>query len=165
MLVMTFAVHFLTADQAAADQPLGLKDDEAAPHTLTADEIEMWNRLHPTLVALLPPGGHDLAETEFARQLVYEPAGLLVVWNHDDYQVSVPYWTKNSAAPTFDLLARIAQAVHEKTGLVAVDEVTQEPFLDHVAEAAANFEAVSKGFAEAMDQQSLWGWIKAKFSR
>ena len=64
---MSFAVHFVSAQNAAAPHPLGdpetdLPDDDADddPEELTADEIATWDGLHPRLVELLPAGAHDV---------------------------------------------------------------------------------------------------------
>ena len=166
---MTFAVHFIPADAAASPQPFGDPeaevDDNDQPTALSADEIATWDRLHPVLVPLLPAGTHDVGETEFSRQLVHEPSGLMISWLHDEYQVEVPYWSQNATPEIFDALTRISETIEADTGLVGVEETSETRFLDDPDGALANFGAVAEGFAEAMDSQSLLGWLKERFRR
>ena len=166
---MTFAVHFLPPDVAASAQPFGDPDaevaKEAAPTALSENELATWNRLQPILVELLPTGTHELDATEYSRQLVHEPSGLMVSWLHDEYQVEVPYWSKNATAEIFDALTRISETIEADTGLVGVEETSERRFLDDPDDARANFGAVAEGFAEAMDSQSVLGWLKERFRR
>lgn len=166
---MSFAVHFLPAEVAASPQAFGDPDadvdDDDQPAELTADEIATWAALHPVLVPLLPAGAHDLAETGFSRQLVHEPSGLTISWLHDDYQVELPYWSRNATAAIFDALGRICEAIEAQTGLVGVDDVSERRFLADPEGSLASFGAVASGFAEAMDGQSVFGWVRNKFRR
>ena len=166
---MSFAVHFLTADTAALPEPLGDPDDDSedddAPAPLSADEIAAWNGLHPVLLQLLPAGSHDLHRTAFSRQLVHEPTGLIVTWAHDDYQVSLPFWSVNASTETFDTLVRVTEAIESATGLVGVDEISQGRFLDHHTEVAESFRAIAAGFEEAMERQTVLGWLRSLFHK
>lgn len=164
---MSFVVHFLPAATAVLPDPLGAadddSDDEAKP--LTEAEIDTWNGLHPVLLGLLPAGTHDLRRTPFSRQLVHDPSGLLVTWAHDDYQASLPFWSVNASPQRFDTLVRLVEAIESATGLVGVDEISQARFLDHHAEVAALFAAIADGFEEAMESQTVLGWLRRLFHK
>lgn len=166
---MTFAVHFIPAAAAASSQPFGDPgaggEGDDQPTALSADEIATWDRLHPILVPLLPSGSHDLGSTEYSRQVVHEPSGLMISWLHDEYQVEVPYWSQNATAEIFDALTRITEAIEADTGLVGVEETSERRFLDDPDGALANFGAVAEGYAEAMDSQTWLGWLKERFRR
>ncbi|MFT4294440.1 MAG: hypothetical protein QM582_03400 [Micropruina sp.] len=161
---MSFVVHFV-ADAALPDSPES-QDDSAHPSVpLSAEEIATWERLHPALIALLPAGSHDVAANRFSRQLVHERSGLLVTWAHEDYQASLPFWSVNASADTFDVLVRVTEAIESETGLVGVDEISRARFLDHHAEVAESFRAIADGFEEAMDSQTVLGWVRNLFHR
>jgi len=162
---MSFAVHFLPAATVALPQSSDGTDDEPEPVELTAEEIATWDRLHPLLVELLPADGHDLAKTPFSRQLVHDATGLMVTWQHDDYQASLPFWSANETSGAFDTLVRIAETIESTTGLVGVDEISEGRFLDHHADVAASFGAISDGFEEAMERQTVLGWLRSLFHR
>ena len=169
---MSFAVHFVSAETAAAPHPLGdpdadLPDDDADddPEELTADEIATWDGLHPRLVELLPAGAHDVSATPFARQLVHEATGMMVTWAHDDYEASVPFWRENATVEVFDALAAVTEAIESATGLVGVDEISVARFLDHRDEAQEEFGMVAVAFEEAMERQTVLGWLRSKFKR
>ena len=166
---MTFAVHFLPADLAASSHPFGDPDVDVGgddqPTALSEDEIATWNRLHPILVPLLPSGAHDLGETAYSRQLVHEPSGLMISWLHDEYQVEVPYWSRNATAEIFDALRQITEAIEAGTGLVGVEETSERHFLNDPDRALSDFGAVAEGYAEARDSQTVLGWIKERFRR
>lgn len=163
---MSFVVHFLAADVAAQPNPLDDPNDgDDRPTPLSDDEAATWSRLHPALLELLPPGTHDLRRTPFSRQLVHEPTGLLVTWAHDDYQASMPFWSVNAAPERFDLLVRLTGAIESATGLVGVDEISRARFLDHHAEVAESFRAIADGFEEAMESQTVLGWLRTLFHK
>ena len=162
---MSFAVHFLPAGTTALPQPTADTDNEDEPAELTADEIATWDQLHPLLLELLPADGHDLAKTTFSRQLVHDATGLMVTWQHEDYQASLPFWSANETSGAFDTLVRIAETIESTTGLVGVDEISEGRFLDHHAEVAASFGAIADGFQEAMERQTVLGWLRSMFHR
>lgn len=163
---MSFVVHFVAPDAAVLPNPLNEPDaPDGRPTALDDDEVATWSRLHPALLELLPPGTHDLRRTPFSRQLVHEPTGLLITWAHDDYQASMPFWSVNAAPERFDLLVRLTQAIESATGLVGVDEISQARFLDHHTELAASFGAIADGFEEAMESQTLLGWLRSLFHK
>lgn len=165
---MSFVVHFLPAETAALPDPLDARDetgDDEPPTPLSEDEIATWNRLHPALLGLLPPGTHDVHRTVFSRQLVHEPTGLLVTWAHDDYQASMPFWSVNASGAAFATLVRLTGAIESATGLVGVDEISRARFLDHHADVAASFRAIADGFEEAMDSQTVLGWLRNLFHK
>ena len=167
---MSFAVHFLPAAVAARPQPLGDPDAEGdtaddAPVRLRADEVAIWDGLHQALVDLLPAGSHDLAATPFSRQLVHEATGLMVTWANDDYQASVPFWSENATSGALDALASISEAIEAATGLVGVDEISEGRFLDHRDQVAAAFVAIAGGFEQAMERQTVLGWLRSVFRR
>ena len=164
---MSFVVHFLAAETATLPRPLDDPDDASddPPTPLNEDEIATWSHLHPALLELLPQGSHDLRRTAFSRQLVHEPTGLLVTWAHDDYQASMPFWSANASASAFDTLVRLTEAIESATGLVGVDEISQARFLDHHTELAASFGAIADGFEEAMERQTVLGWLRSLFHR
>ncbi len=168
---MSFVVHFLPTDRAAGPHPLG--DLDAAPasgasdheEALAADEVATWDGLHPTLVTLLPPGSHDVTATMFSRQLVHESTGLMVTWAHDDYQASMPFWRENVGSGALDALAAITEAIESATGLVGVDEISEGRFLDHRDQVTATFAGVADGYEQAMEHQTVLGWLRDKFRR
>ncbi len=165
---MSFAVHFISAAAAAAPHPFGdpdVDEPDEQPTDLSADEIATWDRLHPTLVSLLPAGAHDLAANQYSRQLVHEPSGLSVTWLHEDYQVSVPYWSQNATAEMFEALSKVTEAIESETGLVGVDETSERRFLDERESSLATFSAVAGGFEQAMERQTVFGWLRDKFRR
>lgn len=169
---MSFAVHFISAETAAAPHPLGdpvadLPDDEGDEDVeeLTADEIAAWDGLHPRLVELLPAGAHDVSATPFARQLVHEATGLMVTWAHDDYEASVPFWSENATAELFDTLAAVTEAIEAATGRVGVDEISEASFLDHREQVQDTFAMMAAGFEQAMERQTVLGWLRSKFKR
>ena len=161
---MSFVVHFLPAETAAAPHPLDDVDGPAET-ALTEDEIATWNRLHPALLGLLPAGSHDLRRTAFSRQLLHEPSGLMVTWAHDDYQASLPFWSVNASDDVFDTLVALAETIEAETGLVGVDEISEGRFLDHHADVASSFAAIADGFEEAMERQTVLGWVRNLFHR
>ena len=168
---MSFVVHFLPTDRAAGPHPLG--DLDAAPasgasdheEALAADEVATWDGLHPTLVTLLPPGSHDVTATMFSRQLVHESTGLMVTWAHDDYEASVPFWSENATAELFDTLAAVTEAIEAATGRVGVDEISEARFLDHREQVQDTFAMMAAGFEQAMERQTVLGWLRSKFKR
>lgn len=165
---MSFVVHFLSAATAASPDPLGAACDPRptdSPTALSTEEIAAWDEVHPALIAVLPEGSHDVAETRFSRQLVHDRTGLMVTWAHQNYQASLPFWSVNASGGTFEVLARVTKTVESHTGLIGVDEISRARFLDHHAEVAASFGAIADGFEEAMDSQTVLGWVRNLFHR
>lgn len=163
---MSFVVHFLAAETASAPNPLDDLDGPAGSEPSTAlseDELATWNRLHPALLGLLPAGSHDLRRTAYSRQLLHEPSGLMVTWAHDDYQASLPFWSVNASDDVFDTLVKLAETIEAETGLVGVDEISQARFLDHRAELESSFAGIADGFEEAMERQTVLGWLRNLF--
>ena len=163
---MSFVVHFVAADTAALPDPLEADEDASHPPAeLTAEEIATWDALHAQLVELLPAGSHDVTQNHFSRQLVHDRSGLLVSWTHGDYEASLPFWSVNASPQRFDTLVRLVEAIESATGLVGVDEISQARFLDHHAEVAALFAAIADGFEEAMESQTVLGWLRRLFHK
>lgn len=163
---MSFVVHFVTAETAALPDPLQADQDATHPPAeLTMEEIATWDRLHPRLVELLPAGSHDVAQNQFSRQMVHDRTGLLVTWTHDDHEASLPFWSVNASAATFGVLVRVAEAIESATGLVGVDEISRGRFLDHHEDVMASFEAIADGFQQAMDSQTVLGWLRNLFHK
>ncbi len=159
---MSFVVHFV--DQVGSPSGSAV-DADAAESTaaLTAEEVAAWDGLHPHLLELLPAGSHDVAANPYSRQLVHEQSGLMVTWAHDDYQASLPFWSVNASDGTLDVLIRVTEAIESATGRVGVDEISQGRFLDHQAEVRSSFAAIADGFEEAMDSQTVLGWLRNLF--
>lgn len=163
---MSFVVHFVTAETAALPDPLQAGEVTSdAPAELTPEEIATWDGLHPRLVELLPAGSHDVAQNHFSRQLVHDPSGLMVTWTHQDYQASLPFWSVNASTETFGVLVRLTEAIEAGTGLIGVDEISNHRFLDHQSDVKASFEAIADGFEEAMDSQTVLGWLRNLFHK
>ncbi|MFT3970078.1 MAG: hypothetical protein QM695_07315 [Micropruina sp.] len=163
---MSFVVHFVTPETAALPDPLQADPDASHPPAeLTADEIAAWDELHPRLVELLPAGAHDVTRNHFSRQLVHDQSGLLVTWTHDEREASLPFWSVNASAETFGVLVRVTEAIESATGLVGVDEISHARFLDHHDDVMASFEAIADGFEEAMDSQTVLGWLRSLFHK
>ena len=163
---MSFVVHFVAAATAALPDPL--EADQDAPHPpaeLTSEEIATWDRLHAQLVELLPAGSHDITQNHFSRQLVHDRSGLLVSWTHGDYEASLPFWSVNASPETFGVLVRVTEAIESATGFVGVDEISHARFLDHLEDVKASFEAIADGFEEAMDSQTVLGWLRNLFHK
>ncbi|QLQ15993.1 MAG: hypothetical protein HZY73_10440 [Micropruina sp.] len=159
---MSFAVHFVPADRVGQPVPPAAT---AEHEQLTADERATWQGLEPKLVALLGSQVHELAETPYAAQLVHEPLGLLVTWMHGDYQLSIPFWTGNANAATFELLGRIVRLIEDETGLVGIDSIEHRRFSDDPTAVSEDFAGIAQGYAGASDQQSLLGWLLHKLRR
>lgn len=159
---MSFVVHFVADPAAAVSEPAG---EPHPPTALGSDELASWDSLHPTLIGLLPPGSHDVAASPFSRQLVHEKSGLMVTWAHEEYQASLPFWSVNASDGTLDVLVRVTEAIESATGLVGVDEISQQRFVDHHAEVAESFRAIADGFEEAMDSQTVLGWLRNLFHK
>ncbi|MCW3158489.1 hypothetical protein [Micropruina sonneratiae] len=162
---MSFAVHFLPAGTSTLPDDPGQGDQDQDPDELAAEEVGLWDRVQPALLEVLPADEYVLDATPFARQVAHRPSGLLVSWQHDDYQASLPFWSTNADSGAFDTLVRVTLSIEETTGLVGLDEITGGRFLDHHAELASSFAAVAEGFEEAMEQQTLLGRLRSMFHR
>lgn len=165
---MSFVVHFLPAETAAGPDPLGAADgtrDADSSHELSTREIETWDALHPALTGVLPQGSHEVAANRYSRQLTHDKTGLTVTWTHGDYRISLPFWSLNASTDTFDTLVRLTEEIESATGLVGVDEISKARFLDHAAEVSASFAAIADGIEEAMERQTVLGWVRSLFHR
>lgn len=159
---MSFAVHFLPAGTNTLPEVVA-GDDE--PVELTTDEVARWELVRTALTEVLPAAEYELDDTPFSRQVAERASGLLVSWQHDDYQASLPFWSANARSGAFDTLVRVTAAIEEVTGLVGLDEISGGRFLDHHDQLAGSFAAVAAGFEEAMEQQTLLGRLRSLFHR
>jgi hypothetical protein len=90
---------------------------------------------------------------------------MMVTWAHDDYEASVPFWSENATAEVFDTLAAITEAIESATGRVGVDEISEARFLDHREQVQDTFAMMAAGFEQAMERQTVLGWLRSKFKR
>lgn len=151
-------MHFLPAGTTTRPVP----DDAGVP--LTGDETAEWARLEPLLTPLMPQPVHPVS-TEFVRQLVHEQSGLMVTWEHDDRQASLPLWSVNVQSGAFDALVAVVEVVERETGLVGIDASSDTRFLDHTGDARAMFGTVAGAFEEAMERQTVLGWLRSRLRR
>ena len=49
--------------------------------------------------------------------------------------------------------------------MVGVDEISHARFLDHREDVKASIEAIADGFEEAMDSQTVLGWLRNLFHK